>query len=175
MGSKPSVRPYGSADLEAVITLYIRSIREVSSRDYNPSQINAWGQADRDLWNERRLSRPTWVAEIDQEIVGFTDLEPNGHLDMMYVHPSHQNVGIATALLKTVEAAARRQGLRRIFTESSITAKPFFERHGFRVLAEQMVEIRGQKLTNYQMEKILSDFGLAPCGTQPKDKLNVCR
>lgn len=90
-----------------------------------------------------------------ETVVGFTDLEPDGHLDMMFVHAAHQRAGIATALLATVEAAACTQGLRRIFTEASITARPFFERRGFSVIARQSVEKRGQHFTNFRMEKVL--------------------
>ncbi len=104
----------------------------------------------------RRLSRPTWVAVVGEKPVGFTDLEPDGHLDMMFVHPAHQGVGIATALLERVETAARGQGLARIFTEASITARPFFERRGFRLLAAQIVRVRGQALANFRMEKLLT-------------------
>ena len=35
----------------------------------------------------------------------------------------------------------------------SITAKPFFEKHGFYVIRKQVIEICGQKLDNYVMEK----------------------
>ncbi len=74
-------------------------------------------------------------------------------LDMMFVHPAHQRLGVATALLATVESVAREQGLSRLFTEASITARPFFERHGFRVIRQRTVHRRGQDLTNFAMEK----------------------
>ena len=104
---------------------------------------------------ERRASRPTWVAEIDGRIAGFTDLEPDGHVDMMYVHPDFKGRGVATALMATVEEAAAAQKLGRLYTEASITAKPFFEKKGFRVIAPQIVHVRGQDLVNYRMEKSL--------------------
>ncbi|MBT7088103.1 GNAT family N-acetyltransferase, partial [bacterium] len=47
-------------------------------------------------------------------------------------------------------------GVKRVYTEASITAKPFFEKRGFKVIKEQQVEKRGVKLTNFQMEKIFS-------------------
>lgn len=81
---------------------------------------------------------------------------PDGHLDMMYVHPAHRGVGTATALLAEIEAAARTQGHSRIFTEASITARPFFERRGFRLVAAQDAKARGQTLTNFRMEKFLA-------------------
>lgn len=150
-----SVRPYRPADLDALIDIFGGAIREVAAKDYDAAQIAVWAEVDRARFAARRLSRPTWVAVIDQMPVGFSDLEPEGHLDMMYVHPGHQGLGVATALLEQVETAARAGSLGRIFTEASITARPFFERRGFRLLTAQQVAHRGQVLTNFRMEKSL--------------------
>ncbi len=152
----PTIRPYSASDCDATIAIFLSAIREVASRDYPPAHIAAWAQVnDAAKWDARRLSRPTWIAVIEGMPAGFSDLEPDGHLDMMYVHPAHQGVGVASALLATVEAAARAQGLSRLFTEASITARPFFEKRGFSLIAEQQVETRGQLLTNFRMQKIL--------------------
>jgi putative acetyltransferase len=35
----------------------------------------------------------------------------------------------------------------------SITAKPFFEKIGFKIIQEQHVKLNGIELTNYKMEK----------------------
>jgi putative acetyltransferase len=154
--AKLSVRTYQSTDLDTVIAIFLGAIREVASKDYDQAQVDAWAQVDRDAWAKRRLSRPTWVAVLGQASVGFTDLEPNGHLDMMFVHPAHQGIGVATLLLETVEAAANVQGIARLFTEASITARPFFEKRGFSILESQRVEKRGQMLTNFRMQKTLA-------------------
>jgi putative acetyltransferase len=155
MDNMIAIRAYRPADLDAVIAIYLGAIREIASRDYDPAQLDAWAQVDRDAWACRRLSRPTWVAVIGDVPVGFSDLEPDGHLDMMFVHPAHQRAGVATALLATVEAAARANNLGRLFTEASITARLFFQRRGFRVVAAQAVGMRGQTLENFRMEKLL--------------------
>ena len=153
-----NIRLYRPADLDAVMDLFRESVRRVAIRDYSQAQVEAWApdRPDRERWAERRASRPTWVAEIDGTIAGFTDLEPDGHVDMMYVHPDHQGKGIATGLLKTVESEAARLGLGRLYTEASITAKPFFERKGFHVIAPQTVSLRGMDFLNYRMEKRLA-------------------
>jgi putative acetyltransferase len=149
------IRAYRAADLDAVIAIFLGAVTQVASRDYTPLQIAAWARADREAWSRTRLSRPTWVAVVGGAVAGFTDLEPNGHLDMMYVHPERQGVGVATALLETVELAARRQALSRLFTEASLTALPFFERRGFSVVAPRLAIVRGQGLRNFKMEKFL--------------------
>jgi putative acetyltransferase len=150
-----SIRAYRHDDLDAVIAIFLGAIRQIAARDYNQAQIDAWAQADRDAWTVRRFDRPTWVAIISETIVGFADLEADGHLDMMFVDPAHQRMGVASALYETIETHARMQGLHEISTEASITARPFFERRGFSVLSAQLVEKRGQILKNFTMKKIL--------------------
>ena len=149
------IRLYTPADLDGLIRLFHASVRRIAIKDYTEDQVKAWApdDADRERWASRRASRPTWVAEIDGVLAGFTDLEPDGHVDMMFVHPDHQGRGVAGALLRQVEAEAARLGLDRLFTEASITARPFFERKGFRVIAPQTVSVRGQDMTHYRMEK----------------------
>jgi putative acetyltransferase len=151
------VRRYAASDLDPLIDLFRASVRRVAIRDYSEDQVRAWAPdvVDREAWAARRASRPTWVVEIDGAIAGFSDLEPDGHLDNMFVHPDHQGRGVASALLAAVEAEAARLGLGRLFTEASITARPFFERKGFTVIRPQTVSVRGQDFVNYRMEKRL--------------------
>jgi putative acetyltransferase len=152
---QPVIRPYEVTDLDAVIGVFLRSVREVASRDYDAGQIAAWAQVDRDVWSRRRLDRPTWIALIDDVIAGFTDLQSDGHIDMLFVDPACQRRGVASALLGTVECAAHVQRLAALDTDASITARPFFETHGFHVIRSQIVELRGQRLMNFRMRKRL--------------------
>jgi putative acetyltransferase len=150
---QPVIRRYEAADLDAVMSVFLRSVRGVASRDYDAGQIAAWAQVDRDVWSRRRLDRPTWVALIDGVIAGFIDLEGSGHIDMLFVDPACQRRGVASVLLDTVENAARVQRLAVLDTDASITARPFFEKHGFQIVRSQEVALRGQRLTNFRMEK----------------------
>jgi putative acetyltransferase len=157
---KIEIRPYHPDDLETLIDLFNGSVRTIAARDYSPAQIAAWApeDIDRERWRTRHSSKPAWVAEIDGRPVGFIDLEPDGHLDMLFVHAEFQRRGVASALLAQVERAAVEQGISRIFTEASITAKPFFESRGFRVIKPQTVRWRGQEFLNYRMEKPLTSL-----------------
>jgi putative acetyltransferase len=149
----PVIRRYEAADLDAVVGVFLRSVREVVSRDYDAAQIAAWAQVDRDAWSRRRLDRPTWVALIDGVIAGFGDLQSDGHIDMLFVDPACQRRGVASALLDTVELSARVQRLAVLDTDASITARPFFEKHAFQVVRSQVMALRGQHLTNFRMKK----------------------
>ncbi len=63
--------------------------------------------------------------------------------------------GVGSLLYAAVEGRARSLGLARISTEASITARPFFGRHGFRVLRRNTVRRQGTALTNFSMQKAL--------------------
>jgi len=132
-------------------------VRSIAAGDYSESQVRAWAPdvIDEEKFGQRCESKSTWVAKIEDRIAGFSDLEPNGHVDMLFVHPDFQRRGVARALLQHVEKAARAMDLRRLYAEVSITARQTFEAMGFRVIVPQTVTIRGESLTNYRMEKRL--------------------
>ncbi|RYG57932.1 MAG: GNAT family N-acetyltransferase [Alphaproteobacteria bacterium] len=158
MSAAVHVRAYSEADLDALIDLFTGSVRQVASRDYSPAQIEAWAPlaVNREQWANRLGGRPTYVAQAGGEIVGFSDLELDGHIDMLFVHTDHQGQGVARALLDHIHHHATRQNIRRLFTEASITARPFFERNGFEVIEAQDVERRGETFRNYRMAKSLA-------------------
>lgn len=157
MSDEISLRRFREDDLPTLIELFRDTIRRVNVRDYTPEQVQAWAPDDIDPSKWRTFEgRHAIVAEFDDLIVGFADLETDGHLDRFFVHADMQGRGVGRAMLEALLNEARRLALPRIFAEVSVTARPFFERHGFAVLAEQSVEVRGQRLTNYRMERRLT-------------------
>lgn len=152
--SRPvTIRPFRHSDVPALFALFRGTVHRVNGRDYSPEQVAAWAPAEINPARWATLAgRFAVVAEVDGETAGFADLEANGHVDRFFVHADHQGRGVGAAMMAAVTGEAERLGLARLFAEVSVTARPFFERHGFAVLAEQQVTIRGVSLTNYQME-----------------------
>ena len=144
-------------DAEQASQLFYDTVNEINSRDYSPEQIEAWAPDNMDAkrWSKSLAEKTVFVAEQGGEILGFAELEPDGHIDRFYCHSKHQSCGIGTSLMNEIENTARANEISRLYTEASITARPFFERRGFETLAERQVEIRGVALTNFAMQKIL--------------------
>jgi len=146
-------------DTATISTLFCDTVHHINSHDYTPAQINAWAPKDInkdiniDFWVNRLSQSITYVAEETDQIIGFGNLEPNGHLDCFYCHKDFQRMGVGSQLLATIEATARSLKIQTLFTEASITARPFFEAKGFRVITPQTVERRGQLFLNFVMEK----------------------
>jgi N-acetylglutamate synthase-like GNAT family acetyltransferase len=59
------------------------------------------------------------------------------------------------SLYDAVEAAAREQGIRSLFTEASELARRLFERKGFAVVERQDLVICGVAIHNYRIAEAL--------------------
>lgn len=147
------IREYIPSDCEHIAKLFYDTVHCVNIRDYTEAQVNVWatGHVDLENWNQSFTEHYTLVAEKDDVVVGFGDIDSSGYLDRLYIHKDHQGEGIATAICDKLERTVRAG---KITTHASITAKPFFENRGYTVVKEQQVERRGICLTNYVMEKM---------------------
>ena len=135
-----------------ICTLFYETVHSVNAGDYSESQLEAWAPKDNDYSHLKTALEKNWtlVAIEDGVIIGFADIEDTGYLDHLFVHRDYQGKGVATALCNEIEA---KGNFNEIETHASITALPFFEKRGYKVVREQIVEIRGEKLENYVMRK----------------------
>lgn len=147
---------YRPGEAAALVRLFYNTVHSVCLGDYTQEQVDAWadGTADPAVWEQSFLRHQTLVARIGGEIAGFADLDGD-YLDRLYVHRDFQRQGVATALAQALEQRAAEKGFSCITVHASVTARPFFEKRGWRVVREQQVERKGVFLTNFIMEKDL--------------------
>lgn len=151
------IRLFKAQDAEQIAQLFHETVREVNIRDYSSNQVRVWAPDDIHFrnWVEVCSNRFTYVADDRGVIAGFGELEPNGHIDCFYCHKNYQRCGVGRQIYRAIEAKAVEFSVSCLFTEASITAKPFFQRMGFSVVNEQEVTCRGETFMNYAMEKLL--------------------
>ncbi|POH71683.1 GNAT family N-acetyltransferase [Arthrobacter glacialis] len=140
------------------MAIFLAAVTETAAADYSPEQIQAWARPEaRELstWHAAMHGRNSYVATVDGEPAGFSDIDPQGYIDMMFVAPRYLRLGVARQLLGHVESKARADHLTALTADVSITARPFFERHGFVVEAKQHPVMVGVQLTYYAMKKNL--------------------
>ena len=151
------IRLFHDQDADQVAQLFHQTVREVNSCDYSLAQVKAWAP-DNIYWrNWAKIGaeRFTYVADDHGIIAGFGELELNGHVDCFYCHKNYQRMGIGSQIYQAIEAKAQELVINRLYTEASITAKPFFLHMGFSIIKEQQVQRRGETFVNYAMEKFL--------------------
>lgn len=145
------LRKYVPSDIGGILHVFESSVTELCANDYSPAQIRAWiNCADERKWSAEFLSRHTTVAVCGDEIIGFCDTEENGHIDRLYVSPEHAGKGVGASLIKDAESFLCGKEIR---VEASVTAKPFFQKLGYRVIEAQRVQRHGETLINYKMIK----------------------
>jgi putative acetyltransferase len=154
-----AIRPYKSEDGAALASIFVRAVQKTASRDYTPDQIAAWladrpGAADIDRKNsDGRLALV--ATNPDGHAIGWIDLEPDGHIDMLYCDPDFVGQGITSLLFGAAERLARQAGLKRLFVEASETSRPVFAHWGFVVIGRRDFSLKGISIHNYAMEKLL--------------------
>lgn len=146
------IRRYETSDCKYLSELFYNTVHSINAKDYTEEQLNVWatGSVDLDKWNQSLLLHFSVVAVEDGIIVGFGDIDSTGYLDRLYVHKDYQNQGIATAICDKLECIFNES---KVTTHASITAMPFFEKRGYKVIKKQNVERSGVLLQNYIMEK----------------------
>jgi N-acetylglutamate synthase-like GNAT family acetyltransferase len=144
------IRDWNEDDLGAIAQLYYDTVRLVDARDDTAEQLEAWARAvwPDAFWRERFEKCHVFVAEENGEVVGFAEFHNDGHFDCFSVHYRYQRVGVGTRLMRRIEEAASRISLRRLHFEAGITARPFFERRGFKPIGEEVKEYRGEVIRN---------------------------
>lgn len=132
--------------------IFQNTVRKVNIKDYTQEQVDAWAPdfIDKEKWNKTLSEHYTFVAVKDNVIIGFGDIDDSGYLDRLYVHHDYLRQGVATLICSKLESMIDSD--LTIITHASITAKPFFEKRGYKVVKEQLVKRKGVFLKNYIME-----------------------
>jgi putative acetyltransferase len=149
------VRNYKESDAYALWTIHFHTIRNINARDDSPEQVEAWApnSYDKEACEKRMNGLSPFVAQSNNKIVGYTDLQLSGLIDHFFCHHEYQRKGVGRTLMTHVLSVGKERAIKRYYSEVSITARPFYEYFGFNICKKQEVEIKGQNLTNFVMEK----------------------
>ncbi|MBA3816353.1 MAG: GNAT family N-acetyltransferase [Parachlamydiaceae bacterium] len=148
-----SIRDYQPEGVQALANIYYNTIHRVNIQHYTQEQVDVWAPKssveNTEGWSKKFSRTKPIIATVVDEIVGFAEFEPNGHIDCFYCHHKWIGKGVGSALMKEILQRAKNNHTLLIFSEVSITAKIFFEKWGFRIITQQTI-IRNVELTNFK-------------------------
>lgn len=156
------IRRAEAADAAAIAALHAASIREVCSEVYAPAPIEGWASTKHpERYLEPIAQSPFFVAELDSELVGFSQLDIEAaEVRAVFVRPDRLRRGIGRLLLAELEGAASAADLRRIVLRASLNAVRFYESRGFVADATTSICLApGVELPCVSMHKCLSAGG----------------
>jgi len=148
---------YNASMLDEMLRLFYNTVHTINAKDYNKEQLENWAPdaIDKKKWEERLTNNVCLVTFLNNQIVGFGELSEEGGIDTMYVHKNHQGKKIASRILRELMDYAQDHSFKILTTEASITARPFFERHGFKVIKTQTNHYEQLEFVNYKMKKYI--------------------
>lgn len=151
------IRQLKNGDEEELWQLKVNTIKNINCKDYDEKQINAWAAAqyNPEKWLKRVQGMNPFIAEIGGQIVAFADIQADGYIDHFFCHHHFQRQAIGTALMQHLLLKGKQRAITQLYSQVSISAKPFFETFGFKVVKQQSITVGEQALTNYLMEKVL--------------------
>mgnify|MGYP003631471534 CR=1 FL=1 len=157
-----NIREATPADVPAIRLVIRSSIEGIARDDYDSEVLLHWGKnSSKAVEMQQEAMRTghelTWVAIDSGVVVGFSALDPfTGTIRGVYVASEFARQQLGTALLEKAEGRARALDLKALSLHSTITAKQFYETHGYEVLEEVQHTLRsGVKMTAFAMTKTL--------------------
>lgn len=156
---KQTVAPLLEDDAREAALLFRETVHGVNTRDYTSEQVEAWAPCNDEFLEAMvgKLAKQRGIGVWECGIlIGFGTLDGLGDIDMLYVHKDRQRQGIASCVLRELEAMAAASGKTSVCADVSLTARPFFESMGYEVVCGKTVERRGVELANFRMVKRLS-------------------
>jgi putative acetyltransferase len=145
------------ADTPALVDLFRAAVRIGAAPHYDAAQRAAWAPDDLAAadWAPRLARQHVLIAEIDAVPAGFIAWDAAGHIDLLFTTPAQMRRGIASALYRAAEDAARAAGVDELTTNASHGSRPLFARHGWETLAAETVVLDGVALERFRMRKRL--------------------
>ncbi|MEI9597680.1 GNAT family N-acetyltransferase [Moellerella wisconsensis] len=154
------IRRFMYGDELPLLAVFISSVRGLAIQDYTPEQIDAWAPQqsarskwDNDDWQQKMRTLRPFVVEIKQQIVGYADLQSTGYIDHFFVAQHAARQGVGSLLMQHIEAQAKILNLSELTADVSLTAEPFFARHGFQIIKRNRAICQGVTLLNASMKK----------------------
>lgn len=152
------IRRFRNGDEISLFSVFLSSVYTLASHYYTHEQIVAWAPSDidPDHWTNRMRGLRPFVVEVDGEIAGYADVQPNGYIDHFYVSGAYPRQGVGTLLMDRIHEEARERGMAELTSNVSKAAEAFFLRHGFHVVERGFPVCRGVTLQNALMRKYLT-------------------
>jgi putative acetyltransferase len=152
-----SLRRARDADLQSLRAIYADAVQSVGPIAYSPDQVKVWrafaGEAD---FAAFILRNNTYLAVIDDLVVGFCGVADDGHVVSIYVRPGWFGQGIGSCLLSAVLELHPEPISGRYYAEASIFSLPLFERFGFRQTGSERVDRYGVTFERFLVERVAS-------------------
>ena len=152
------VRKFKLGDEYKLWKLFYNTVHHINSQDYESGQIEAWAPSnlDANFIAQKYQEINPFVVHLGSKIIAYADIQADGYIDHFYCHHKYQGIGVGRLLFTALEKNAKQNRIEKMYSNVSITARPFFEAMGFAVEKEQRLTMGDQQLKNYRMVRTIT-------------------
>jgi putative acetyltransferase len=129
-----SIRAATADDAAAISALVQQSVRLGNADAYPPPIIDLiCANFSPAKVLQRMAEREVFVGEVEGQVAATVSLRGD-KLYSLFVAPGRQGTGVGRRLVEHIEAAAARRGVRELRLSAALSARPFYERLGYRLV-----------------------------------------
>lgn len=155
------LRPYTASDAAAVRGLHAAAFRALAADRHSPAQIAAHEALimASDYADDLARSHLLLAFHGMQGLVAtagwlaMDDRPGTARIRKVFVHPAMARRGLASAMVRQAETAARAAGFPDLFVRANINAVPLYEALGYRPLEAGLMPAGSENLPVLYMEK----------------------
>ena len=116
-----------------------------------------WNQPPGSERDDQEASSKHFMAQLNGKVIGTARLQEMAvdvaQVRYMAVDAGYHGKGIGKQLLKTMEAAARQAGYKKVFLQARENAVPFYKSAGYNIIEKTFLLYH--EIQHYSMEKNL--------------------
>lgn len=153
------IRKYKPEDVQDLANIFYNTTHRINIQDYTQEQVDVLAPEEclnAEKWIEKFERTNPFVAVVNEQVVGFAELIPDGYIDCFYCHHDWIGRGVGSALMKTIYQEAIEEGIKGLYVDVNIKGKPFFEKYGFIIVEEVVVNKKNVPFKICKMKKILN-------------------
>jgi GNAT superfamily N-acetyltransferase len=141
--------PYGTGEELSGVALWmppgVPHISKEQEREFGFDRLPA-------IFGETALARHAPLGDLLKAAHERNMTEPHWFLHILGVDPARQGEGIGSALMEPVLRAADSDGLPCYLDTAQPRNVPFYQRHGFRILVEDVEPVSGLRYWTFRRE-----------------------
>ncbi len=139
-------------DAAAIFIVHQQAVRVLCATHYPADLIHQWMEKRTVEGYISAIDRAEMiVCELGDQVIGFGHAVP-GEILAIFVHPDHVQHGAGSLLLSGCLAAAQRSHNGSVRLQSTLNARDFYARRGFRETARYDVTINHAPIPVVEME-----------------------
>ncbi|HFD7930498.1 TPA: GNAT family N-acetyltransferase [Yersinia enterocolitica] len=106
-----NIRKYKVKNANELWRLVFNTVHTINIMDYSLDQVKAWApdNIDNDWWKKELFEKSPYVIEHEGVILGYADIQHNGHINHFFVDCNHQRKQIGTKILAFLVIQAKEK------------------------------------------------------------------